>query len=136
MANKVTHTTQIYAAPHKVWRMLEQLGKKEQVLDWKEGRGFTIQAAKSTEFSYLRRSYKLSSLSRGTQVSLTIEWEIKNGLNGLINPLTIVLSMKQNIADNLAFLKNHAENGLSIDPNGFNGNFNHEVQFEHLFVAG
>jgi hypothetical protein len=97
---------------------------EERVIDWEEGREYTLDVFEGTVFlmkvmSYFIMNIKLASDGEGTIVTETVEFGAKGGLLGSILDLFLKAFVRKMSSENLIGLKHYVETSEVITPEVF-----------------
>ncbi len=90
---------------------------EEVVTDWNEGQSFTFEIPKglASIITVLRETWSVRQLPQGTEVSVSMEYQLKGGvIPSLLNTLAVRRVLKKMLVHNLAGLKYHVETGERV----------------------
>jgi len=87
---------------------------EEVIIEWNEGHSFTFEIPDglSSMIKALRETWLIRQSSKGTEVVVTMDYQIKDGaLNSVMDFLVVGRILKKILVQNLAGLKYHMETG-------------------------
>ncbi len=88
---------------------------KEQIVEWEEGRSFTIDGKTILPMKYARNGFSVSPAGDGTVATAWIDFQMKFGpVGALLDKLVLRRQFRKVLTQGLAGLKYHVETGEVI----------------------